>query len=173
MKTAVLKTAAALIMTALLVSACEGPAGPQGPKGENGSDGPQGPQGPAGPAGPGGAGGDGLASISVSGPTRVTYTQGDSINLAGLVVTGTYTDGSSVAVQSGYAVTWNGGAPLATGNYAITAATGPQEKQRILPSASTLRELPSTSLTRPPGTAPSTTLAAIATEPQAHGKTTG
>jgi hypothetical protein len=53
------------------------------------------------------------------------YTEGQSLDLAGLNVTGVYNDGSTVSVTSGYTVIWNN-AVINTGNTAVTAAAGTQ-----------------------------------------------
>jgi hypothetical protein len=90
-----------------------------------GSQGSTGPQGEKGDKGDAGIGGDGLQSISVSGPARAVYTVGQSLDLAGLSVTGVYDDASTVSVTSGYTVIWNSAA-IDTGNVAVTAAAGPQ-----------------------------------------------
>jgi hypothetical protein len=64
-----------------------------------------------------------LVSIAVtSQPTKTTYTTGEAFTSAGLAVSATYDDGSSVTVTD-YTLSWNG-ASLAGGSTAITAGTG-------------------------------------------------
>jgi hypothetical protein len=93
-----IKIAVSLISLALVFAACQRP-------------------------GPGGSGE--LHSISVSGPTRNTYTAGESIDLAGLVVTARYANNAAVPVSGDYTLTWNN-SPLSDGSHAITAAAGTQ-----------------------------------------------
>jgi hypothetical protein len=84
------------LLPGLCITACDNPAKPSGPT---------------------------LIDISIAGePAKTLYTQGDAFTSEGLVVSATYSDGSSRNV-TGYTLRWNG-APLAEGSTAITAAAG-------------------------------------------------
>jgi uncharacterized repeat protein (TIGR02543 family) len=64
-----------------------------------------------------------VTAIAVaSPPTKISYAPGEAFSSAGLVVSATYSDGSSGNV-TGYTLSWSGGS-LAEGSEVITAGTG-------------------------------------------------
>jgi hypothetical protein len=71
-----------------------------------------------------GSTGPSLTGISIiTQPTKLTYTVGEAFTAAGLVISASYSDGSSKTVT--VTLSWNG-VPLENGNTAITAETGPK-----------------------------------------------
>jgi formylglycine-generating enzyme required for sulfatase activity len=61
-----------------------------------------------------------LSSISLTGPTKTTYTSGEPLNLAGLVVTAHYSDGTT-AIVSSYTTSLTNGAVI-TANTTVTVS---------------------------------------------------
>jgi hypothetical protein len=62
-------------------------------------------------------------NLIVSGPARTGYFTGNSFSTAGLSVRAAYADGSSVTIDSGYTLSWDG-QTISHGDTAITAETG-------------------------------------------------
>ena len=87
---------AALVASAVVLSACEGPTGPEGPQGPAGPGGPAGPTGPTGPGGtpgtpgaPGAPGGPGSPGTNFSGRTIYAVDNNNTLITFGALTPGT------------------------------------------------------------------------------------
>ena len=65
-----------------------------------------------------------MTSISVEGPDKVEYTEGDLLDLTGLVVTAHYDDQSTEVLTAGYTTSIENGAALTTANTSFTVTYG-------------------------------------------------
>ena len=57
-----------------------------------------------------------MTSIEVTPPTKVVYTEGDTLDLTGMVVTGNLSNGKTIAITEGYSATPADGSTLTTSN---------------------------------------------------------
>lgn len=69
-----------------------------------------------------------LTSIKVTAPTKTSYSDGEALDLTGMVVKEVYTDGSEKTITEGYTTSPEDGATLATTDTKVTVTHTASEK---------------------------------------------